>query len=99
VVVAGLVRATAAMTLGPADQAHAVHDERTTTTITSAPDGSASVAVATLAPPPAPPQAHGADRGPMLPLVLALGTTAVIGFFAMPVGDVLARAAAVLGLS
>lgn len=101
-VVAGLVRATAAMTLGHADQAPAVHDERTTTT-TSAPDGSAPVAVATPAPPPAPalapPQAHGADRGPVLPLVLALGTTAVIGFVASPVGDVLTRAAAVLGLS
>ncbi|WP_263732132.1 proton-conducting transporter membrane subunit [Cellulomonas sp. SG140] len=72
VVVAGLVRATAAMTLGRAEQAPAVHDE---------------------------PQAHGADRGPVLPLVLALGTTAVIGFVASPVGDVLTRAAAVLGLS
>lgn len=72
VVVAGLVRATAAMTLGRAEQVHPVHDE---------------------------PQAHGADRGPTLPLALALGTTAVIGFVASPVGDVLTRAAAVLGLS
>lgn len=42
---------------------------------------------------------HGSDRGPMVPLVLALATTAVIGFVAFPVGDVLARAAAVLGLA
>ena len=66
-VVAGLVRATAAMTLGPADDGH--------------------------------PTAHGSGRGPTIPLVLALGTTAVIGFVSSPVGDVLVRAAAVLGVS
>lgn len=36
-------------------------------------------------------------HGPRLPLILALGTTAVVAFIAEPVGSLLARAAAVLG--
>ncbi|TFD70974.1 proton-conducting transporter membrane subunit [Cryobacterium fucosi] len=36
-------------------------------------------------------------HGPRLPLILALGTTAVVAFIAEPVGTLLARAAAVLG--
>ncbi|MBN9375549.1 MAG: hypothetical protein J0I40_09205, partial [Cellulomonas sp.] len=75
VVVAGLVRATASMVLGPA------HDEE------RAASG------------PTPAAGHGSDRGPMTPLVLALSVTAVIGFVAVPVGDVLVRAAAALGLA
>jgi len=83
VVVAGLVRATASMVLGPAHPA---------------PGG--AVATAGAAPSAVPrSDDHGPDRGPMTPLVLALGVTAVIGFVAVPVGDVLARAAASLGLS
>jgi len=38
-----------------------------------------------------------AAHGPRLPLVLALGATAVIGFFAGPLASLLAKAAAVLG--
>ncbi len=38
-------------------------------------------------------------RGPLLPLALALGATAVVGFLAVPVGEVLERAAAALGVS
>lgn len=72
-VVAGLVRATASMVLGPA------HDDE--------------------APRPSRAAGRGSDRGPTTPLVLALGVTAVIGFVAVPVGDVLARAAAALGLA
>lgn len=75
VVVAGLVRATASMVLGPA------HDDEL------------------AASGPTPVAGHGSDRGPMTPLVLALGVTAVIGFVAVPVGDVLVRAAAALGLA
>ncbi|NTW41006.1 MAG: hypothetical protein HGA44_14205, partial [Cellulomonadaceae bacterium] len=40
---------------------------------------------------------HGSATGPTAPLVLALGATAVVGFLAVPVGVVLARAAAVVG--
>lgn len=83
-VVAGLVRATAAMVLGPA------HDDPPG-------DGGAATAAARAAGRPA--EGHGSDRGPTTPLVLALGVTAVIGFVAFPVGPVLARAAAVLGLA
>ncbi len=36
-------------------------------------------------------------HGPMLPLILALGTTAVVSFIAEPVGTLLTRAAEVLG--
>ena len=36
-------------------------------------------------------------HGPMLPLILALGTTAVVAFIAEPVGTLLTRAAEVLG--
>lgn len=82
VVVAGLVRATASMVLGPA------HDD---------PRGDAGATGETTAGAHA--GGHGSDRGPMTPLVLALGATAVIGFLAVPVGDVLARAAATLGLA
>ncbi len=74
-VVAGLVRATASMVLGPA------HDDGEAAAVRPAPAG------------------HGSDRGPMTPLVLALGVTAVIGFVAVPVGDLLVRAAAALGLA
>ncbi len=83
VVVAGLVRATASMVLGPA------HDD--------APEAAGVTRAEPSAGLPSP--GHGADRGPTTPLVLALGVTAVIGFVAFPVGDVLARAAATLGLS
>ncbi len=38
-------------------------------------------------------------HGPRLPLALALGVTAVVAFVSTPVGSLLARAAAVLGLS
>ena len=41
----------------------------------------------------------GPGRGPLVPLVLALGATAVVGFLAVPVGEVLERAAAALGVS
>jgi hydrogenase-4 component F len=37
--------------------------------------------------------------GPLLPLALALGATAVLGFLAVPVGEVLQRAVAALGVS
>jgi hydrogenase-4 component F len=36
-------------------------------------------------------------HGPRLPLLLALGVTAVVGFVAVPVGTLLIRAAAILG--
>ena len=90
-VVAGLVRATASMVLGPA------HD--------AGPVDAVGAAAAHPAVGPVDGHAdghadgHGSDRGPTTPLVLALGVTAVIGFVAFPVGDVLARAAAALGLS
>ena len=40
---------------------------------------------------------HGTTHGPWLPLALALGATAVIGFAAGPFSTILADAAAVLG--
>ena len=40
---------------------------------------------------------HGTTHGPWLPLALALGATAVIGFAASPFSTILAEAAAVLG--
>jgi hydrogenase-4 component F len=82
-VVAGLVRATASMVLGPA------HDDAAGDAVAATPTAHAGGG---------PADGHGSDRGPTTPLVLALGVTAVIGFVAFPVGPVLARAAAVLGL-
>lgn len=42
-------------------------------------------------------EAHGSSEGPLLPLALALGTTAVAGFLATPLGPVLLDAAALVG--
>lgn len=82
VVFAGLARATLAMTLG---QPAAV--------------GQAGAAAAHLpGTDPAGAVAHGSPTGPMLPLALALGATAVVGFLAAPVGSALLRAAEAVGL-
>lgn len=81
VIFAGLVRATGAMVLG----AHA-----------PAPGPAPASALPSLQH-AADDGAPGPGRGPTLPLVLALGATAVVGFLAVPVGDVLVRAAAALG--
>ena len=82
VIFAGLVRASAAMVLGPG---------------ASDPDGQGSGTARPETP------AHGAippgGRGPLAPLTLALGATAVVGFLAVPIGDVLERAARALGIS
>lgn len=43
--------------------------------------------------------AGSGGRGPLVPLVLALSATATVGFLAVPVGQVLERAAASLGVS
>jgi hydrogenase-4 component F len=51
----------------------------------------------TLGADPAPDQSRDrSSHGPRLPLVLALGVTAVVGFVAVPVGSLLLRAAALL---
>lgn len=92
-VVAGLVRATAAMVLGPA------HDDPPADARDGRSPGADGYPAGVDRLTTAPAHGPGADRGPMTPLVLALAVTAVIGFVAFPVGDVLARAAAALGLA
>jgi hydrogenase-4 component F len=85
VVFAGLVRASGAMVLGSGQVF-----------------GSGEISGPRAEAEPGGETADGArpgGRGPLLPLVLALGATAVVGFLAVPVGEVLARAAAVLGVT
>ncbi len=82
VIFAALTRLTVAMTIGaPAVIAAA-----------GPTDAGPAAEVATAAAPP-----DRSTHGPLLPLILALGVTAVVAFIAEPVGTLLARAAAVLG--
>lgn len=56
-----------------------------------------TVAMTMGSPAGTPPQPDYSAHGPRLPLILALGTTAVVAFIAEPVGSLLMRAAGVLG--
>ncbi|TFC25941.1 hydrogenase [Cryobacterium sp. TMT2-18-3] len=111
VIFASLTRLTVAMTIGapaatavpavPAVPAAAVPAAGAAASVTGAVPvsiPSASVTLADAAPHPDDPLVPDrSGHGPMLPLILALGTTAVVAFIADPVGTLLTRAAEVLG--
>jgi hydrogenase-4 component F len=108
VIFASLTRLTVAMTIGapaatavPVVPAAAVPAAGAAASVTGAVPvsvPSASVTLADAEPHPDDPLVPDrSGHGPMLPLILALGTTAVVAFIAEPVGTLLTRAAEVLG--
>jgi len=86
VVFAGLTRATLAMVLGPADESSGGLAGGSAGAGSSTGTSAGASAGTTVR----------AGAGPMLPLVLALTATALVGFLATPLGDAIARAVQVL---